>query len=66
MRDPGISTLKFAQQFVDSAQPGPQVVGRHAVRDAQIVGQAKVVAGDDEHTLVVDQPLASSTELMFR
>ena len=49
--------MQFEQQLVDSAQPGPQVVGRQAVGDAQIVVQAKVVAGDDEHTLVVDQPL---------
>ena len=42
---------------MDPAHPSPEVVRQHAVGNAQIVIQAKVVAEDDGHDIVLDQPL---------
>ena len=51
------SALKLHQRLANSLQSPPQVVRRQAVGDPQVMIHTKVIAWNNQHTLIVHDPL---------
>jgi len=51
------SSLQLDDQLMDTVQPCPEIVGRQAETDPQVVIQAEVITRHDEHALLTNQTL---------